>query len=162
MRYPARMPLRSLRSFPSVDLSGADVSRLDPRQLEVAGVSGERILAMLRDAAYVGVGAGVLTFQQLQVRRRELAGRLADSQVAQQLGVTKDQIDEIVTRVEAQAATFDTALERLEAGYDARVEAALQRVEPHLPAGASALLGQAHGAAKLARAQVRGILRTVA
>ena len=160
------MSLRStVGSFPSIDLSPVDLSRLgqlDPRQFEIAGLSGERVLAVLRDAAYVGVGAGVLTFQQLQVRRRELTARLADSPVARQLGLTKEQTDDIVDRFATSRSTLDAALDRLEAGYDARVDAAMTRVEPHLPPAAAAALEQAHGVAKLARQQVRGLLRSVA
>lgn len=57
-----------------LDLTGLDLTRLDlGRVLRVD----PRLTHAARDAAYVAIGFGVLGFQQLQVRRRELAKVLA-------------------------------------------------------------------------------------
>jgi hypothetical protein len=50
-------------TFPSFDFTRLDLTRLDA----------ERLGALARDAAYVAIGLGVLTFQEAQVRRRDLA-----------------------------------------------------------------------------------------
>ena len=58
-----RLPMPRL-PLPAFDLSHLDVgalARLD-----------DRVVAVVRDAAYVSIGFGVLAFQQAQVRRREL------------------------------------------------------------------------------------------
>ena len=53
-------------TFPSFDLSA-----LDLRHLELPVVD-DKVVALMRDAAYVAIGFGVLAFQQGQVRRRDL------------------------------------------------------------------------------------------
>ncbi len=53
--------------FPSVDLTKLDLTKLDLTKLDT-----ERLTALARDAAYVAIGLGVLSFQEAQVKRREL------------------------------------------------------------------------------------------
>jgi len=164
--------------FSKLDLSKLDLSKLDLskfdlskiptpdlsklRDLNVAGVDGEKVLGILRDAVYVAIGFGVLTVQQIQVRRRELADRLGSSPVVKQLGLTKDQLDEIVKSVEARVAAAETRLEAVESKIDARIEALLGQIEPHLPETAGNVLGQAHDLAKATRKQLRGLVRNAA
>ena len=94
---------------------------------------------------------GVLTVQQVQVRRRELTARLGELPVVQQLGLSKDQLDELVKSVEARVAAIDT-----------RIDAAVTQLEARLPEQAGAMLSQAHDIAKAARTQVRGLIRNAA
>ncbi len=62
----------------SVDLTNFDVSQIDVADVlrrsteHLAGVVSDRAIDLARDAAYVTVGLGLLNFQRLQVRRREL------------------------------------------------------------------------------------------
>lgn len=100
----------------------------------------ERLAGLARDAAYVAIGAAVLTVQRFQVRRRELA------QV------------EVVNRLEQAVAEVDRRLQEVEA----RVDAAVEAVEQRLPMQAATLLGQAHGMARTARQQVRNIVTPAA
>jgi hypothetical protein len=79
-------------------------------------------LDLLREAAYITIGFGVLSIQQAQVRRRELVANL-------------------------------NVLE-------AKVDAAVVAWEQALPGQAGILLGQAHSAARIAREQARGLIRT--
>jgi hypothetical protein len=58
--------------FLSIDLSDFDVTKL-------AGLD-EKVVDVLRDAAYVTVGFGVLAVQKAQVRRRELGAIVGRAQ----------------------------------------------------------------------------------
>ncbi len=49
---------------PSFDLSHFDLRALADLD--------DKVVAVARDAAYIAIGFGVLTFQQAQVRRREI------------------------------------------------------------------------------------------
>jgi hypothetical protein len=117
-----------------------------------------RLGAIVRDAAYVVVGFGVLTVQQLQVQRRELADRLSNHNTVQQLGITRTQIDELIASLEARLTTLDERLVSLEGRIDTAVDTAVER----LPEQAGALVEQAHEIAKAARKQMRGLIRTAA
>ena len=167
-------------TFPAIDLSAFDLTKLDPRKLDlgkldlgkldlgkldlgkldfsmptidIPGVDGEQLAAALRDAAYITIGFGVLTFQQAQVRRRELVATLSS-----RFGASKTQVDELLGSVEQRLAAFDKQVEAIEAHLDKAVAGLEQR----LPDQAAALVGQAHDVAKLARRQVRGLLRSAA
>jgi hypothetical protein len=140
--------------FSKLDLSKLDLSKLDLSKLEVAGIDTDKLLGVLRDAAYVVIGFGVLTVQQAQVRRRELTAKLADHEVTTQLGLGKEQVDDLVKALEARVGQLDTRLDQLEGKIDQAVEALGDR----LPEQAGQLLGQAHEVAKAARKQVRGLL----
>jgi len=68
-------------TFPAIDLSGFDLSRLDPRELRLPLPAGdlpgaERISGVVRDSVYVGVGLALLGAQRLQWERRLMAKRL--------------------------------------------------------------------------------------
>ena len=124
----------SVPTFPSIDLSQLDLSKIDLSKidlskLQVAGIDTDKVLGVLRDAAYVVIGFGVLTVQQVQVRRRELTAKLSEHEVTKQLGLGKDQVDELV-----------------------------KALGERLPEQAGTILGQAHEVAKAARKQVRGLL----
>jgi hypothetical protein len=136
----AQMP-----NFPNFDFSGFDASKL-------AGLD-EKVVAAVRDAAYITIGFGVLAFQQAQVRRREVVQGLAD-----RFGTNKAQMDEMLASVEAQIAKLDERFDAL----DAKLDSAVDKLEERLPEQAAALVGQAHDLAKAARKQVRGLIRTAA
>jgi hypothetical protein len=88
----------------------------------------EEVTKALQDAAYVGVGLGVMAFQRAQVRRQELQ---------KQVGRLGAAAEERVQLVE----------ERLDAVED-RVEAALGEIEDRLPAQVASLARQARAAAR--------------
>lgn len=53
--------------LPTIDFSGIDLPSIDLPQVDT-----DRVVGLARDAAYVGIGLGVLAVQQAQVRRREI------------------------------------------------------------------------------------------
>ncbi|MGB3733453.1 MAG: hypothetical protein WA964_00755 [Ilumatobacter sp.] len=64
--------------FPSVDLTNFDLAPA-VRQVRDAGdaVTSAAVDAT-RDAAYTAIGLGILTYQRIQVRRREIEKTLRD------------------------------------------------------------------------------------
>lgn len=105
-------------------------------QVPTAPQIADRLASLARDAAYVAIGASVLTVQRLQVRRRELAHV------------------ELVHRLEQAVADVDRRVQEVEA----RVDSAVEAMEQRLPTQAATLLGQAHGMARTARQQVRNVV----
>ncbi|MCY7298244.1 MAG: hypothetical protein LH616_03410 [Ilumatobacteraceae bacterium] len=142
--------MAKLPNFPTINFSGFDFSGLDANRL--AGLD-DKLVGAVRDAAYITIGFGVLAFQQAQVRRREVVQNLAD-----RFGTSKSQMDEMLASVEAQIAKLDERFDSL----DAKLDIAVIKIEERLPEQAAALVGQAHDLAKLARKQVRGLIRTAA
>lgn len=134
--------MMKLENFPSVDVSGLDFSKLVD--------ANEKLVAAVRDAAYVTVGFGVLAFQQAQVRRRELVHNIAE-----RFGTSKAHVEELLGSVEAKLAKFDARVVAMETKLDSTVE----KIEARLPDPAAAFVGQAHGLAKAARQQVRSLVR---
>ncbi len=156
--------MASIPTFPSIDfskldlskldLSKLDLSKLDLSKLEIAGIDTDKVLGVIRDAAYVVVGFGVLTVQQVQVRRRDLARSISDQAVVKQLGIGKEQVEELLKGLETRISQLDGRLDELETKLDTAIES----LGDKLPEQASAFLGQAHDMAKAARKQVRGLL----
>jgi|GEM_PF-442173 len=134
-----------LATFPSVDISGLDASRLAD--------TNEKLVAAVRDAAYVTVGFGVLALQQAQVRRREIVRSIAD-----RFGASKVQVEQMLGKFETQFAKLDARVVALETKIDATVE----KFEDRLPHQAATVVGQAHGLVKAARKQVRGLVSSAA
>ena len=58
--------------LPNIDLPNIDLPNIDLRGIDLPQVDTERVVGLARDAAYVGIGLGVLAVQQAQVRRREV------------------------------------------------------------------------------------------
>jgi hypothetical protein len=165
------MPSQTLppfaRNFPSIDFSSLDFSKLDLSRLDISKINfpnaqteelATKVAGILRDAAYVVIGFGVLTVQQVQVRRRELADTLTDNPAVTQLGVTRAQIEDLIANLEARASKLDEKFDAFEVRLDSAVDATVQR----LPEQAAALMGQAHEIAKAARKHVRGLIRSAA
>lgn len=103
----------------------------------------------VRELGFVAIGFGVLTLQRLQVRRRDLMKRLGDPAVAERLGISPTRLD----------TTFDALEQRIDAVVDPIVDTVVATLEQRLPGTAGPLLGQARDVAKLARRQVRGLIR---
>jgi DNA anti-recombination protein RmuC len=137
--------MASLPQFPNIDLSGLDAAKLS--ELD------DKILAALRDAAYITIGFGVLAFQQVQVRRREVKAQFEEASAAR-----RQQFEELARRIEQEFSSLDERLDRLEATLDSTVE----RLNGRLPEQAAQVVGQAHDIAKTARKQVRGLVKTSA
>lgn len=144
-----------------------------------------------RDAAYVGVGAGVIVFQEAQVKRVELTELLtvrageakgrADELGTWFEGVFGDlkgrvegvvaslDADEVVTDVKAGfeglTSTVEDRIKDLEGRLDAiedRFETLVDEIEGWLPEQAKDLVKQFREAAKDAREQVRSALGAAA
>jgi hypothetical protein len=58
--------------LPKIDLAKFDLPKIDLANVDLPQVDTERVAGIARDAAYVGIGLGVLAVQQAQVRRREI------------------------------------------------------------------------------------------
>jgi hypothetical protein len=137
--------MAQLPTFPSIDFSGLDASKL-------AGLDG-KVVAVARDAAYITIGFGVLGFQQAQVRRRELLKSL-DGRV----GASKTQMDDLRSTIETRITKLDERFTAL----DAKIDTAVDKLEQRLPEQAATIVGQAHDFAKSARKQMRGFIRSAA
>lgn len=134
-----------LATFPSVDISGLDASRLAD--------ANEKLVAAVRDAAYVTVGFGVLAVQKAQVRRREMV-----QNIAARFGTSKATVEQLLTKFESQLAKVDARVVAAESKFDGAVE----KLEARLPEPAATVVDQAHGLVKAARKQVRGLVGSAA
>ncbi len=130
-----------LPTFPSVDVSGLDASKLVE--------ANEKLVAAVRDAAYVTVGFGVLALQQAQVRRREMV-----RSIASRFGASKTQVEQMLAKFETQFAKLDTHVVAMET----KIDAAVEKFEDRLPQQAASVVGQAHSLVKAARKQVRELV----
>ena len=113
----------------------------------------DKVTDALVDAFHIGVGAGVLTFQKAQVRRRELTehlGTYAETTRAQ-LDAVSNRMDDQVKLLEDRLGTIENRLEDL---FDDR--------EERLPGQVQMLVTQAVDAAKDAQNQVKHLLGNAA
>ena len=113
----------------------------------------DRFSGVLVDAFHIGVGAGVLTFQKAQVRRRELADQLGTY-----ADTTKTQLETLSTRVDDRLKLVE---ERLGA-FETRIEDLFDELEERMPDQVQALVNQAVDAAKDAQTQVKTLLSSAA
>lgn len=112
---------------------------------------------ILRDAAYVGVGFGVLTFQRAQVRRQELKKQL-ESQLGEAKGGFSRLSETVEDRVKLLEERFEGVQEQLETVLDeveANVERALDELSARLPEPARDAFGNARSVARDATTQLR-------
>ncbi len=72
------MPAIKFPTLPNIDLTKVDLSKVVAR-FRQASAKAEPVIRFAKDAAYVTVGVGVLTFQKTQVRRREITTAVKDS-----------------------------------------------------------------------------------
>lgn len=72
------MPTIKFPSIPNIDLTKFDVSKVAAK-FHLPTINTEPVIQFAKDAAYVTIGVGVLTFQKTQVRRREITTAVKDS-----------------------------------------------------------------------------------
>ena len=122
------------------------------------------VRSTIKDAAYVGIGFGVLAFQKVQVQRQELQKRLEATVGDAKGGFGKlsedvqDRIKLVEERIEALAKQVDAAAD----DFEERLEKALDQVQDLVPDPAKDLFAKARTAGKDARAQVRELARSSA
>lgn len=99
----------------------------------------------VRDAFYVGVGAGVLAFQKLQVRRVELTKALsaqldeARGNASGSLSTAKGSLDSVTDLVDDRVKDLEGRLN----GVEERLETVLVQLEGKLPGQARDLVRSA-------------------
>ena len=111
----------------------------------MADLTLDTVTDALRDAFYVGVGAGVLTFQKLQVQRVELT-KTVSTQIDEARGTAlgsietaKGNLGNVTDLVEDRVKLLEERLESLEG----RLETVLAHIEGKLPEQARDLVKQA-------------------
>ena len=104
----------------------------------MADVNFDTVTDTLRDALYVGIGAGVIAFQKLQVQRVELT-KVISAQLDEAKGSAKGSIDSVSGIVEDRVKLIEERLESLES----RLETLLGQIEDKLPEQARDLVKQA-------------------
>lgn len=107
----------------------------------------------LKDAAYVGIGFGVITFQRAQVQRQEIK-----KQLESQLGEAKGGFSKLSETVEDRVKLLE---ERLE-GVQGQLEAVLAEVEGNLDKALDELATRLPEPARDALATARAAGRDVA
>jgi hypothetical protein len=124
----------------------------------------------LRDSAYILVGLGVLSFQQAQVRRRELTRRLqADGPLAAQINGTAErigaQLSGVGERVVADLGTSREQIAELAKSFDerlaptrAQIDQQIDALEERLPASARTVLGTVRAAIKTPETTLRNVV----
>ncbi len=65
-----------MASFPSVDLTNFDLAPAVQTIRETSDSAASTATGLARDVAYTAVGLGVLTYQRIQVRRRQIEREL--------------------------------------------------------------------------------------
>jgi hypothetical protein len=116
----------------------------------------------IKDAAYVGIGFGVLAFQKAQVQRQELQKRFETSVGDAKGGFGKlsedvqDRIKLVEERLEALSKQVDAAAD----DFEERLDKALDQVQERLPEQAKDLFGKARNAGKDARTQLRELAKS--
>ena len=106
---------------------------------------GTTVVNAAKDALFIGVGLGVLTYQRLAVQRQELRKLMADA-----LGKGSAPLSDLVKGIEGQLKTLEAQLK----AFEQRMDGALDNVEAKLPAPASDVFAQARSVARTARNQV--------
>jgi hypothetical protein len=119
------------------------------------------VRSTIKDAAYVGIGFGVLAFQKAQVQRQELQKRFEAGLTDAKGGLGKlgedvqDRIKLVEERLEALSKQVDAAAD----DFEERLDKALDQVQERLPEQAKDLFDKARTAGKDARSQVRQLAR---
>ena len=119
------------------------------------------VRSTIKDAAYVGIGFGVLAFQKAQVQRQELRKRIEASLGEAKGGFSKlgedvqDRVKLVEERLEALSKQVDAAAD----DFEERLDKALDEVQSRLPEQAKELFSKARTAGKDARTQVRQLVK---
>ncbi|CAN5599345.1 hypothetical protein BH10ACT1_BH10ACT1_41200 [soil metagenome] len=111
----------------------------------MADLTLDTVTETVRDAFYVGVGAGVLAFQKLQVQRVELT-KAVNAQLEDAKGTALVSIDTAKGSFENVSELVEDRVKLLEerlTGLESRLEAVLAQVEDKLPEQARDLVKQA-------------------
>ena len=165
-----KLPDFSSIEFPSIDFSRFDPSKIDLSKFDLPAFrnidvskyipnidlpTGEanKFARALRDAAYITVGLGVVAVEQVQARRQQLVTAISD-----RFGASKTHVETLLSTFETRLAKMDEQVNAVEA----RVDVVVDKLEGVLPEQAGALFGQARDLTKVARKQVRGLIRTAA
>jgi hypothetical protein len=61
-----------MASFTSIDLTNFDLARAAQSARDTTEPVATRVVSLALDATYVTIGIGLLSFQRVQVRRREI------------------------------------------------------------------------------------------
>jgi hypothetical protein len=113
---------------------------------------GSTVVDHVRDAFYVAVGLGVIGVTNLGGLRDRLDRPTVDSAaLTSAVDALNERLDTVVSGLDDRVATIE-----------ARVDAVLDQLEDGLPVPAREVLGNARGAAKEARAQLRSLGRRAA
>jgi hypothetical protein len=123
----------------------------------------------LRDSAYILVGLGVLSFQQAQVRRRELAKHFQTDGLAAQFNETAEkigaQLSGVGERVVADLGTSREQLTDLARSVDerfaptrAQIDQQIDAFEERLPASARTVFGTVRSAIATPEATLRNVV----
>ena len=120
------------------------------------------VRSTIKDAAYIGIGFGVLAFQKAQVQRQELLKRLEASLGDAKGGFGKlgDDVQDRVKLVEERIEALNKQVEAAADDVEDRFEKALDEVQARLPEQAKVLFTRAREAGKDARSQVRQLVKT--
>jgi hypothetical protein len=111
----------------------------------MAELSLETVTNVARDAFYVGVGAGVIAVQKLQVQRVELTKALGTQfdDAKERLDEAKDNAEKSFESVSELVEDRVKLLEERLAAMETRLETALAQLEDKLPEQARDLVKQA-------------------
>jgi hypothetical protein len=109
------------------------------------GTLSKGLTDLARDAAYVAVGLGVLSYQRVQVQRVELQNRLSQDV----------SLEERVDEVRQGVAKGFRQIDELADSAAHFVETTLQPIEERLPAPVTQLTTKARDQAREVRAQIR-------
>jgi hypothetical protein len=96
--------------FPTVKLPTVKLPTFTAPKVTMptAPVVDERILAAVRDAAYVTVGLGVIAVQQTEARRKELVHAIAE-----RFDANRVQVEELLSTVETQLRKVEAQVREL-------------------------------------------------
>jgi hypothetical protein len=61
-----------MASFTSIDLTNFDLARATQSARDTTGPVATRVASLAADATYVTIGLGLLSFQRVQIHRREI------------------------------------------------------------------------------------------
>ena len=120
------------------------------------------VRSTLKDAAYIGIGFGVLAFQKAQVQRQELQKRIEASLGDAKGGFEKlgDDVQDRIKLVEERLESLTKQVEAAADDFEDRLEKALDEVQTRLPEQAKEIFSKARTAGKDARTQVRSLVKT--
>jgi len=115
------------------------------------------VTQILKDAAYVGIGFGVITFQRAQVQRQEikkqLEAQLGDAKggFSKLSGTVEDRVKLLEERFEGVQGQLESVL----ADVESSVDKALDELATRLPEPARDVFANARSAARDASSQLR-------